>query len=63
MDISNMYYEDYADQSEKDFTHIGYAALSGDYVVEELTGNIKKIVSEIQRKNGADTPIRVYRPV
>ena len=61
LDTTNMYWEDYDDQSEDDFTHVGYTNLKGEPVVEKITGCLIDMVNEIRRCNGSDTAIKVYR--
>ena len=60
-DMEKMYWEQYDDQTEKDFTHIGYTNLSGEPVFEPITGSLEDMVREIYRCNGSSVEIRVYR--
>ena len=59
--IDEMYWEEYDDQNEKDFTHVGYTNLNGEPVFVEITGSLEDMVREIRRCNGSSTEIKVYR--
>ena len=61
IDVSNMYWETYDDQSAKDFDYVGYVNISGENVVEEVSDNLTLQVAEIKRTNGQHTEVRVYK--
>lgn len=59
--IEDMYWEQYDDQTENDFTHVGYTNLDGELVFVPITGSLDEMVREIYRCNGNSVEIRVYR--
>lgn len=62
IDAHNMSWEDYDDQVEGVFTHVGYVDLKGVPHLDPIRGKLVLQVAEIRRKNGSKTPIRVYCP-
>lgn len=60
MDTTNMYWEDYDDQDDKDFQYVGYTNLDGESVMEEIK-NLHDQVREIRRQCGKNINIKVYK--
>lgn len=61
LSVDNTYWEDYDDQSESNFTHVGYVDLKGKEHLDPIVGKLVMQVAEIRRRNGNKTPVRVYR--
>lgn len=60
VEVKNMHWEDYDDQDERDFTHVGYVDLKGIQHLDPIVGKLALQVAEIRRRNGCKTSIRVY---
>ena len=60
-DMNEMYWEQYDDQSENDFTHVGYINLKGEQVFVPIEGSLLDMGKEIRRCNGNSVEIRVYK--
>ena len=60
-DMNEMYWEQYDDQSENDFTHVVYINLKGEQVFVPIEGSLLDMVKEIRRCNGNSVEIRVYK--